>query len=160
MSAPSFDFARFRPLYAASLNERSLRPPMSVTRPIFTFLAPESPPPLDAEDDDDDEPALSSLPQAASPRHSASSTAMSRTPFPFTFPNPLTTAWNPLPEWLQRSGRLGGSTPEIRMSRALLSSSGTNAARTAVVVSSVSAASSSPHSRAATASSPPMLVPQ
>src|SRR3954447_14602325 len=88
MSAPSFAFARFRPLYAASLNERSLRPPMSVTSPILTFLAPESPLVV-LDDDDEDEPPLSSPPQAASPRHSASRTAPSgRTPFPFTFPNP------------------------------------------------------------------------
>src|SRR4051795_2374387 len=99
MSAPSSDFARLRPLYAASLNERSLSPPMSVTRPILTFLPPESPPllllllPLL---DDEDDPPLSLLPQAASPTHSASSTATAaRTPFPFTFPTPLTTPWNP-----------------------------------------------------------------
>src|SRR6188472_1111460 len=90
MSAPSSDFARFRPLYAASLNERSLRPPMSVTRPILTFLAPESLlAALDDDDDDEDEPPLSSPPQAASPRHSATRAATSgRTPFPFTFQNP------------------------------------------------------------------------
>src|SRR3954452_17334776 len=91
MSAPSFAFARFRPFYAASLNERSFRPPMSVTNPILTFLAPESPlAALDDDDDEDeDEPPLSSPPQAASPRHSASRTAASgRAPFPFTFPNP------------------------------------------------------------------------
>src|ERR1044072_6373552 len=37
---PSSDLARSRPSLASGLNERSLRPPMSVTRPTLIFLAP------------------------------------------------------------------------------------------------------------------------
>src|ERR1700742_805211 len=39
VSTPSSDFARSRPSLASWLNERSLRPPMSVTRPtLIVFL--------------------------------------------------------------------------------------------------------------------------
>src|SRR5689334_15185317 len=151
MSAPSSDFARLRPLYAASLKERSLSPPMSVTSPILTFLAPESPLEPLLDDDEDDEPPLSSLPQAVSPTHSASSTATTaRTPFPFTFPTPLTTALNPLPEAPHSRGRPGWYGPSIRRRSAVFTGSGRNAARTAVAVRPSSAWSSRPHSRAAT----------
>src|SRR4029453_6489361 len=38
-SMPSWLLASSRPLLARALNERSLRPPMSVTRPTLIFLA-------------------------------------------------------------------------------------------------------------------------
>src|SRR3954452_3288671 len=63
---PSCRWASSRPLLARKLNERSLRPPMSVTRPTLSFE------PLDAADDElllELPPPLSSLPpHAATPR--------------------------------------------------------------------------------------------
>src|SRR5919205_3305673 len=65
---PSCFSASCRPLLARKLNERSFRPPMSVTRPTLIFLAPD-----DALEDDElllePPPPLSLLPpQAATPR--------------------------------------------------------------------------------------------
>src|SRR6478609_4389987 len=65
-SMPSWLLASSRPLLARALNEWSLRPPMSVTRPTRIFL----PAGLAAvEDDDEDELLLEllELPQAATP---------------------------------------------------------------------------------------------
>src|SRR6478672_321472 len=64
-STPSWLFASSRPLLARALNERSLRPPMSVTRPTLIFL----PAGLAAVEDDDElllDVSLE-LPQAATP---------------------------------------------------------------------------------------------
>src|SRR6476620_8185782 len=64
-STPSLLLASSRPLLARALNERSLRPPMSVTRPTLIFL------PVEADDvEDDDELLLDlslELPHAATP---------------------------------------------------------------------------------------------